>query len=216
LDAEVLEPARVEPEPALAPPPKNRAELIGELQKNYTEVLGIVRKVDQHLDDQQGRADRMLSIAERSAERLEVLPELVEQNRRVADAILQLVEVSRQGQSESKSVTDRISKTATQQLEATQQQTTVLYNVQTAMHSVGEAEKELAGSVNEFRGSMGAMSQATSDLGQSISTMRETDAAREEELARLVRSGQRWLVVAVIVTGLLAAGTLVVVINGGI
>lgn len=212
IDADVIDAGPAALAPIVAP--KSRAELIGELQKNYTEVLGLVRKVDGHLDQQQRRADRMLAIAEESARKLDALPELAEQNRRVADAIVQLVEITRSGQSDTKVVNERLTKTALQQLEAAQQQTAVLQHVQGAVARAGEAEQQLAASVDAFRGSMGEVSRATTDLGSAIGSMRENDAAREEELAMLVRSSQRWLVIAVVVTGLLTVGVLTLVLTG--
>ena len=47
--------------PILAP--RNRQELVKELQKNYAEVLGLVRKVDDHLDTQTHRSERLLELA---------------------------------------------------------------------------------------------------------------------------------------------------------
>ncbi|MAY75032.1 MAG: hypothetical protein CMJ31_10020 [Phycisphaerae bacterium] len=214
IDADVIESDGERREQAPIVAPKNRAELIGELQKNYTEVLTLVRKVDGHLDEQRDRADRMMSIAEASSRKLDALPELAEQNRRVADAIVQLVELTKAGQVDAKTTADRLSKTAIQQLEAAQQQTSAMMSVQSAVQKSGEAERELAASVNAFGESMHGVSTATRDLGESISSMRETDAAREQELAGLVRSSQRWLIVAVMLCGVLAVGTLVAVMSG--
>lgn len=193
-----------------------RAQLVAELQRNYSEVLGIVRKVDGHLDEQQHRADRMLAIAEQTARKLDHLPELAAQTGRVADAISKLVELTRDGQSQGRQVTERLAHTAIQQLEAAQQQTAALQHVRSEIQMAGEAERELAQSVGAFRESLTGVSRATSDLGSAITSMRQADADRERELADLVRTGQRSFIFAVLIIVLLAIGTLTAVLGGAI
>jgi hypothetical protein len=58
------------------------------------------------------------------------------------------------------------------------------------------------------------MSASTRHLGDTISQLRETDAEREAELARLVSSGQKWLVAAVVVCALMAVIVVGLVVNG--
>lgn len=206
-------PAVVETTRSLGPVPKNRQELLNELRKNYSEVLGLVRKVDGHLDEQSHRSDRLLELAESSARNMECLPDLVEQNRRVADALGDLIELTRDARTRQDSAADRLTRTAVQQLESAQRQTAALQTMQAAMHRAGEADEKMAGSIAGFNDTLGAMSSSTRDLGQTIASMRETDAEREAELARLVASSQKWLVAAVVFCGLLALGALFAVLN---
>lgn len=206
IDADVLEPAEQGQGTSIMPNIKNRQELVNELKKNYSEVLEIVRKVDGHLDETTRRSDEMIQIARDSAE----------QNRRIAEAMTQLVEMTRSGQEQNGVISDRLSKTALQQLEATQQQTSAIGKMQSAIHQSGEADRELAQSVSAFTGELGGVSAATNNLGEAITAMRENDAEREKELATLVASSQRWLIFAVVACGLLAVGTLVVVLIKGL
>lgn len=209
IDADIIEAGDGSPDAAggaLSGPIKSRQELVNELKKNYSEVLEIVRKVDDHLDQTARRSDQMIEIAKDSAE----------QNRRMAEAMLQLVEMTRSGQEHAGTVSDRMTKTALQQLEATQQQTTAISKMQSAIHNSGEAERELAESVRGFTGELSGVSKATDNLGSAITAMRETDAEREKELATLVASSQRWLVLAVVACGVLAIGTLIVVLVQGL
>jgi len=204
IDADVIE-----DKPAQSPivAPRSRAELINELKNNYTEVLGLVRKVDTHLDAERQRADQLLRITQETSTKLDALPELAEQNRRIADSIARLVELTQSGQEADRDSAERLTKTAVQQLESAQQQTAALQQVQSAVHKSGEAERELAKSV-------GSMTKATDELGETITAMRQTDTAREEELAGLVRNSQRGLIALVVITGLLAIGTLAAVVFG--
>lgn len=205
--------ARGEDDAALAPAPKNRQELLNELRKNYTEVLGLVRKVDTHLDDQSRRSERLLELAEKSAAQMEVLPEIAESNRRVADALADLVELTRDARTRNEAAMDRLTKNAVQQLESAQRQTSALQSVQAALHRSSEAGAEMARSMSGFGDTLGEMAGSTRDLGDTIAAMRETDAEREAELARLVSNSQKWLVAAVVFSGLIAVGALAIVLN---
>lgn len=196
--------------------PRNRQELIKELQKNYTEVLGLVRKVDDHLDTQSHRSERLLELAERSARNMDAIPELVEQNRRVADALSDLIELTRDARTRNDAAVDRLNKTAIEQLEAGQRQTAALQSMQSAIHRSGEAEAEMARSITGFNDTLSDMSASTRDLGDTISQMRETDAEREAELAKLVSSGQKWLIAAVVFCALMAVVVVGLAINGAI
>ena len=193
--------------------PRNRQELIKELQKNYTEVVGLVRKVDDHLDTQTHRSERLLELAERSARNMDALPELVEQNKRVADALNDLIELTRDSRTRSDAATERLNKTAIQQLETGHRQTSALQSMRSAIARSGEAEKEMARSIGGFNETLSEMSTSTRDLGDTIGQLRETDAEREAELSKLVSSSQKWLVAAVVICGLMAVGVVALVIN---
>jgi hypothetical protein len=193
--------------------PKNRQELINELRKNYTEVLGLVRKVDAHLDEQSTRGERLLELAERSTRHAEILPEIAEQNRRIADALVDLVELTRDLRTRQDASSERLNKTALQQLESAQRQTAAMQAMQASLHRVGEAEAETTRTMQGLGETLTTLSGSTRDLGDTISAMRETDAEREVELARLVSNSQKWLVAAVVFCGLLAVGVLALVLN---
>ncbi len=212
-DDMISDTARGEDDTALTPAPKNRQELLNELRKNYTEVLGLVRKVDTHLDEQSRRSERLLELAEKSARQLEVLPELAESNRRVADALADLVELTRDARTRNEAAMDRLTKNAVQQLETAQRQTSALQSVQASMHRSSEASIEMAQSMSGFGQTLGDVAASTRDLGDTIAAMRETDAEREAELARLVSNSQKWLVAAVVFAGLVAVGVLALVLN---
>lgn len=197
----------------LAPAPRNRQEMVEELRKNYAEVLGIVRKVDDHLDQQSHRSERLLELAERSARHMEVLPDLAEQNRRVADALADLVELTRDMRTRHDATSEKLTRTAHQQLESAQRQTAAMLSMQSALHRSGEAEAEMARTMSGFNETLGDMAGSTRDLGSTISAMRETDAEREAELSRLVSTSQKWLVAAVVFCGLAAVAVLALVIN---
>ncbi|MEO1511426.1 MAG: DUF2163 domain-containing protein, partial [Planctomycetota bacterium] len=195
---------------------------IGEVRRGKSafeaEVLGLVRKVDGHLDEQTRRSERLLEVAESASRNAELLPQISAQNERMADAITDLAAAVREGREQAAAATDRLGerlgKTAIQQLESLQHQTSALQQMQSAVVKAGEAEAKMAGSIDAFGHTLGGMTKATEDLGMTISAMRETDAERERELAELVSRSQRWLIGIAAVLAVLAAATFAAVLTG--
>jgi len=194
---------------------KGKAEMLNQLRKNYDEVLGIVRKVDQHLDDQARRSERMLEIAERTAthlEKLEHLGPMSERTAQMADAMTELVKVTQNGNDQAASTGADLMKAASEQLEAQRAQTSTLREVKDSVDRVGEADRDMADSIKGFTDTIGGVKTATNELGVAITSMRENDAERERELAQIVAKSQRWLIVTVVVVGVVAVGALAAVL----
>jgi len=198
------------------PPIRNKQELLSELRRNYSEVVGLVRKVDQHLDQQSRRSGRMLELAEDANTKMDALPRLADSTDRIAESVAQLTELIRDNGASSDEAAKRIGQTATHQLECLQQQTAALTQMQATIHRSSETDAELAERIKGFGDTMGDMSRSTEELGTAIKTMRETDAERERELSEMLARSQKWLVVGVGVFGVLALGTLVAVLTGAV
>ncbi|MEM7754256.1 MAG: hypothetical protein AAF297_01320 [Planctomycetota bacterium] len=197
---------------------KSKQEMLNQLRKNYDEVLGIVRKVDQHLDEQAQRSERMLEIAERTAQHLEKLDklghleELSERQRDTVEAVTNLVEITKAGNEDSAKNATQLMRAAADQLEQQREQTSTLRGVKTAVDRAGERDQEMADSIKGFTDTIGGVETATSELGTAITAMRENDAERERELAQIVARSQRWLIVTVVVVGVVAVGALATVV----
>lgn len=71
---------------------KAKQQFLLQLQRNYNEILSLVRKVDKHLDTQELRQQRLLELAEKSVQAVSVLPELRDASHRVATALDRLSE----------------------------------------------------------------------------------------------------------------------------
>ncbi|MEM9064374.1 MAG: hypothetical protein AAGB51_02670 [Planctomycetota bacterium] len=174
--------------------PKNRQELLTELQKNYTEVVSLVRKVDQHLDEQERRSERLMEIAERMPSALEQLPAIREQNEKLTAAVERLADIS--------------AGSATRAEAAEKAQVEALGQVQTLLEQSSRAEREVAESVRSFQDTVGGMSQATETVGRVLSHIQERDAERERQLGEVLDRGARTMSV---VTGLCGLGILVAI-----
>ncbi|MEM1328973.1 MAG: hypothetical protein AAGG07_00280 [Planctomycetota bacterium] len=173
-------PVRVEApvsDEALDQGPRNRQELLNELQQNYREVVGLVRKVDQHLDEQRDRSEKLLEIASTVPTSLAVLPEIRDQTVRLSTAIEQLNELSAIHADRAES--------------AGRAQHAALEQVRTLLEQSGHAEARVAQSVEAFSETVSGMSRATEGLGTLIDHMAQRDAEREAKLVAALDKGQR-------------------------
>ncbi len=191
-ELEGFDPGR-EPLPEVKPP-RSRQELIAELQRNYQEVLGIVRKVDTHLDEQGQRAERMAEIAERFPAAADDLAHLRERQDSVHEA-LEAVALSLRERDES--------------IAAGQHATNdKLEDIRGLMAESSESERQLIGSLVEFRDMMGGMSAATERLAEAVGRIESREAERVNEIVGAIK-GIRSSVVAI---GVIAASCAVVAI----
>lgn len=196
-DAELegFDPGR-EPMPEIKPP-RSRQELIAELQRNYQEVLGIVRKVDSHLDEQGQRSARMAEIAERFPSAADDLSHLREQQ----DAVHQALEAV------SLTLRERDGTLGQNQLATLDR----LEEIRGLMAESSESERQLVGSLVEFRDTMGGMATATERLTDAV----ERIEARETERANQVVEAIRGIKSSVVAVGVIAASCGVVAILVG-
>lgn len=164
------------PEPA-ALGRRGKQELIDELQKNYQEVLGLVRKVDQHLDAQQERGERLQSIAERVPPALDTLPAIQEQTARLSEAIDRLADTTARHAARSEA--------------SAQAQAQTLAHVKSVLEQSQAASKKLTASVEAFTESVQSVTTATEEVGRVIERVEQRGAAREKQLAELIQRGSK-------------------------
>lgn len=175
--------------------PRNKQELIHELQKNYAEVLHLVRKVDHHLDEQARRSSRLLELAERMPQTVAELAAIREQHASLLDRVDQLATETREGRTRAE--------------ESRQRQVAALAEVKGALEATAGTERRVAESLDEFRGAMSAVAGSTDRLNDALAFVREREDDRDATLARVIVAGQKWVVTAVIL-GLVCLGAVVV------
>ena len=196
-DAELegFDPGR-EPLPEVKPP-RSRQELIAELQRNYQEVLGIVRKVDTHLDEQGQRTGRMAEIAERFPAAADDLAHLRARQDSVHE-VLEAVALSMRERDES--------------IAAGQHATNDrLEDIRGLMAESSESERQLIGSLVEFRDIMGGMSAATERLAEAVQRIESREAERVNEVVGAIKEIRS----SVVAIGVIAASCAVVAIAIG-
>jgi predicted nucleic acid-binding Zn-ribbon protein len=152
--------------------------MIAELQKNYAEVMELIRKVSNHLDEQAGRSERLMEIAERIPEALDALPELRSQNERIIVALRDAAEEARSRDEQSAQTLDRLG----DRLEESR-----------------ESDRVLVGTMAEFRGTLREMADTNERTGATLSDMNQRNAAREQELHNILLLTRRWITIATVV-----------------
>lgn len=176
---------------------RSRQELIAELQKNYQEVLGIVRKVDSHLDEQGQRSRRMAEIAERFPAAADDLSQLRVRQAAVHEAL----------EAVSLALHERDGVLGENQ----QAMLGRLDEIRGLMAESSEAERQLIGSLVEFRDTMAGMTAATERLGDAVERIEAREDERIGELLGAIRSIKS----SVVAVGIVAAGAAVIALGLG-
>ena len=178
--------------------PRNKQELFEELQKNYREVVSLIRKVDNHLDEQHRRSARVAEIAERldglsgSIQQAGMVPERIDD---LKDTIQNALETTEKGTAER---TER---------------------VRVAVEQVGEAlvassdqQSKLTHTMAEFRQTIGDLSDATGQSSDAMRTLMDSVVERDKALAEELRATRSRVIVAVGAIGVVALAAVVVAI----
>lgn len=173
------------------PSPRSRQELLQELQKNYNEVIELVRKVDGHLDRESERSVRMLELAERIPEAIDLLAETRGQNERIIEAVREATEAAKSSDSKMESALDL---------------------VHDRLDESRESDAQLVGTMAEFRGSLREMADASAQSGRAIASMNERNAQRDADLAEIMTVTRRWIVAALLLGALGVAAAMVSVV----
>ncbi len=177
VDDEVRDDTRRGPA-TLAPAPKSKGEMLAELQKNYSEVMELIRKVSNHLDEQNDRSIRLMEIAERIPEALDTLPELRTQNAEILVALKNAADDTRARDERAAESLDLL----VDRLEEGR-----------------ESDRVLVGTMAEFRGTLREMADTNEKTGTTLSDMNQRNMAREQELHSILQLTRRWITIATVV-----------------
>lgn len=188
-----------------APTPRNKQELFEELQKNYREVVDLVRKVDNHLDRNDKRASEMLDIARRVDQALPALAEFPSEMR------THLAEL-REG------VTAAIHEHGTRSDERAARINGVLESVEKKIAASGASQAQLVTTMAGFRETLGDLADSSSRTSTVLEDIDHRRMEREDELTKMLVASRRWSVAAMalaIVIGsvALAVGVVALVVN---
>jgi len=180
--------------------PRNKQELFEELQRNYRDVVELVRKVDAHLDRNEQRSQEMASIARRIDETLPALQQFPEQVKQQLDALnTEVVSAIRESTEKGEARSEAVQKS--------------LATIGSRIESTSESHAQLVTTMAGFRETLGDLatsSSRTSDVLQSIDTRRQE---REDELTKMLVASRRWSVttLAVAIIGVAAAMSVAIV-----
>jgi len=175
-------------------PPKSKQELLAEIQRNYQEVLELVRKVDNHLDESSERSQRLFDLADGVPEGMATLVELKNQNEVVTHAIERVTEIAASTEGHASATVEELRNIAVRFDEASQR---------------GEA---LAGAVGEFREILTEVAGSGSRLNNVMESIQREASSREERLVSLIEREQRWMIFALSLCGISVAVAIVIAV----
>lgn len=174
--------------------PRNKQELVAELQKNYVEVLELVRRVNSHLDRQEERSDRIMKIVDRLPDAIDSLAATREQNGALLAAMNESTAASKAGNERVASVVEDLARHGERQAGA-------LGSINEGLEKSRRTELQLVQTMAEFRTSVSEMAGSSSRVGDTLESLQNSSAARERELVDLVNESRRWTLTAMIACG---------------
>ncbi|MEM1166538.1 MAG: hypothetical protein AAGI30_09650 [Planctomycetota bacterium] len=180
-------------------PIRSKQELFEELQKNYHEVVELVRKVDHHLDREQRRSARVMEVLDRVDGLIPTLERLpTELNTKAEQLNGELIAAIReQAGAGSPEIVAAVEKVGDQ------------------LRTGSKAQDELSHTMASFRQTIGDLAASTERSNEMIRSIETTNAKRENELAGLIASGRRAQTIALgaaVTIGVVAMGVAVLAI----
>jgi len=185
------EPGSME-ESVLGPPPRTKQELLAELRKNYAEAVGLIRKMDDHLDRQEPRAKRVLDLAERLPEGLDALERIRAADEEMSASVRELVEFARRNAEAGER--DRT------------EQRRALAKIEEAMERSVASGREISAAVVQCSETMTGVAEQVGEAAQAMMRLEERSSERLDEIESEVKSSRRWTVGMAVLFGITVAG----------
>jgi hypothetical protein len=178
--------------------PQTKKELFEELQKNYREVVMLVRKVDAHLDEQAHRGERLMAIAERLDQSLPLLERMAETPGKL-DAIK-----------------DELAKLSTSSSEAADKRAARLEQaigkVVDGVDMQHKDQHKLVSVMAEFRETIGDLNKTNADSGDALRHLGESVKRRDDAMLSRMKTIQLWMAAGLGVIALVAVAALAIVL----
>ncbi len=179
--------------------PRNKQELLEELQKNYQEVVELVRKVDAHLDRDETRAGEFVSIARRVDEALPTLREAPEELRTTLQTL-------------SERVTEAIERASTVGDQRVARLETALTRISDTLDAHGASQRELTTTMASFRETLGDIAATSERTGNVLERVEKRQAEREAETASLLKSSRNWLLASLAISVAVATAAMAIAV----
>jgi len=194
-------------EAEIAPMPKSKQELLAELRKNYSEAVSLIRKMDEHLDRQEPRSQRLVDLAERMPHGLDSLEQIRAANEELTGSVRDLTTVIKQGVGAAER--DRL------------EQRNLLSKIESAVDRSVTTGREITGVVGQFNETMSGVADRVGEAAEAMARLEQRSSARLDDIEREVKGSKRWTIgiaalFALTVIGLVAMslGTLVMIRGG--
>jgi len=168
-------------------PRTSRAKTMNELQRGYDEVIGLVRKIGDHLDSQTERTERMMSMMERLPQAIDALPEINRQNARLLDILSDHL-------TQSKDREQALNDTLRRLGDSSDHHTEVLSVLQQQLDTNHRASEQMTETLGSFREALTNLAETNNRSTELLSRITEASDERESKLTMMFQQTQRWMI----------------------
>lgn len=159
-------------------PKRSKQEVIEELQRNYREVVQLIGRVNEHMDQADDRSKTIVELAQRALEANQRLPETValaieKAQAHQVDALQAIAQAHEQG-------TERLD--------------TSIARVGIQMEVASESHEQLCDTMASFRETMYEVSVTSTRTADALDASMAQKSAADERIAHMVVQNQRWMI----------------------
>lgn len=191
--------------PATSLQRSSRTRSVGDMQRSYDEVMGLVRKIGDHLDTQADRTQRLIDLMDRMPQALDALPEINRQNARLFEVLTDHLEHAKHRETALNTAIDRITVSSSEQ-------TQVLGLIQQQLDANNMAANQMAENLGGFSQALGNLADLNSKSISVLQTLTRSSEEREARLAELLGRSQRWMIIVLCGCGLASVAAVVVAV----
>ena len=155
-------------------PLRNKQELFDELQRNYRDLVALVRKVDSHLDTQTERSKSLAEIAERFDRTLPAIERLGETPDKLDELRAEINTIVKQTRADADQRAARIEK--------------VVSGVVERLEAQARDQHQLVSTMAEFRETIGELSSSTRESGVAVRELARSVRERDQALVSQITS----------------------------
>lgn len=182
--------------------PPSRQRSLAQLQQGYDEVMGLVRKVNDHLDAQTQRTEQMLEMVEKLPAALEAIPEINRQNARLIELVSEHLREGKRRDNELNQSLEKLSSSSTQQTE-------VLGLLQQQFDASTQSSQQMTETLGSFSKCLSDLAATNNRSTDILSKIVQENEQREVRMAEMARRSDRWnwaIISTLIIGVLLLAG----------
>jgi len=186
---------------AVVEPKPNKTRSLHELSRGYDAVFEMVQKINNHLDQQAKRSERVIEVMDRLPEVLDTLPEIQRQSTRLLEALSEHLQQSKTRDESLHNTLDRLRQT-------TDQQTELLSLVQQQIDGHGEVATQMTNTLGGVREALGKIASSNE---QTVKILNQTSKAAEQRESQLIQTlgrTQKWMIGAMVFCGAVSAAAL--------
>jgi hypothetical protein len=174
--------------------PVKKQEPIEKLQDGFNQLVEQLTGINQHLNQQVGQHEQLMSQLERLPRFLESFPAVVENQRKMTQELLEQVKWA---MAKNQHFADVVAKIPTE----TAKQTDALVDINHQLAAAADTDVQMAEGLNKFNETLDKLNQSTQGQTSSIAQMSKTFATSDRYLKYLVSKQNRrvaWLFVTAI------------------